>query len=151
MSLLKATNVIYDDEKERFILLRSQSIALATVASKTYKTFEVFKECLLNAEEKIQQATRDPEVVGAEDPGRKRKNNEEQNNLECGICNGAHETGRCPFKEEMKRFAPPGSTTEGPRHCKLCGYSGHNAASCPAKRAWLEYKISNCNLPNIES
>lgn len=72
-------------------------------------------------------------------------------NLECGICNGAHDTGWCPFKEEMKRFAPSGSTTEGSRHFKLCDYSGHNAASCHAKRAWLEYKISNCHLPNIES
>ena len=30
----ETTNVIYDNEKERFILLRSQSIALATVAFK---------------------------------------------------------------------------------------------------------------------
>ena len=96
--LHKWNSCTYDDEKERFILLRSQSIALATISSKPHKIYEVFKEYLLNADEKIQQATKDPEVIDIFiiSPGRKR------NKLECGICNGSHDTGQCPFKKEMK-------------------------------------------------
>lgn len=145
----KAT-VVTDDEKTRFILLRSQSIALSSIASKTQKTFNIFKECLSNAEEKIEQASNCPEIVDqfGTRPGRKRRGENDPSKLKCGICNGSHATARCPYKEEMKAFAPPGSTKEGSRHCSLCDYSGHNAASCPARKAWIEHRISKSQSLN---
>lgn len=140
-----------EDEKSRFVILRSQSIALSSIASKSQITFDIFKECLSNAEEKIEQASQCPEIVDqfGTRPGRKRGEKKDPNKLKCGICNGSHTTARCPYKEEMKAFAPPGSTKEGSRHCSLCDYSGHNAASCPARKAWIEHRISNSDLPNI--
>ena len=130
------------DEKERFILLRSRSIALVNLASKSHETYELFEDLLKDAEQKLSDATAPPMIIDESGikPGRKKGSGSEV--FICTICRESHRTERCPYRQELMNFVPPGSTKEGKRHCSICLFAGHNSATCPAKKAWLEFRKS---------
>ena len=134
--------ILPSDDKERYVLLRSKANSLVALASKSNEMYEIFNSILEEAEKALAELSTEPTIIDefSKRPGRKNKSTaqKESNSLICGICDGQHSTARCPHKKEMIKFAPQGSSKEGKYHCSLCDFSGHNASTCPAKKAWLE-------------
>lgn len=140
----EAQDVVPATQADRYTILQAKSKSLVSIASKSQEKFEVLNKIFMDAEKKLndedKDEVKDPIIIDdfSKRPGRPKVKSKEQ--LCCGICEDAHSTQRCPYKEEMKNFAPKGSTTDGPHHCSLCDYSGHNAANCPAKMNWLAHR-----------
>lgn len=147
---IEQPQVSYTNEKEMFTILRARTMALVSLAAKDPEKSEIMTGMLADMEKKFDEVpAKEPIVIDeyGTRSGRKSKSSKKKDELICHICQGSHLTKNCPHREELRSFAPEGSSEEG-RCCSLCHYSGHNMNTCPAFAAWKASKLNQTKNDN---